>query len=639
LAALDGGGKWKVWSGRIARDGAREGDALMDERPIRLLSDTVINQIAAGEVVERPASVLKELMENALDAGATELDVEAVAGGARLVRVSDNGCGMSRDNALLAIERHATSKIRGVEDIERIGTLGFRGEALAAIAAVSRFTLRTRPAREPAGTEILISGGRIQDVREAGCPPGTTVEVRQLFGNVPARRKFLRAPATEQAHLKQTFILYALAHGGVGMRLTLDQRPVYVLAGGASLAERVRDLFRLDPARDLRPVSLESGGVAIKGLVGLPELARPDRSDQYVFINGRPASAPVLYAAIREGYHTLLPSGRYPVLFLFLTLDPGDVDVNVHPTKKEVRFRHPSAIRDATIEAIRRALAAPVGGKPAAAVVRREGSARSGPDPTPVLTGWDGPRPPAAPERQPVGPELPQGPALARPSTPAERGATTASDPGSGGAGAEPAESAFRSPWAWHRIVGQVGGLYVVIETDGGLVLMDPHAAHERVLFEEYMARLAAGKPESQGLLVAETVDLPPQDARRVRDALELLRRMGFGVAEFGGDTFVVDAVPACFQSAPARTLLPEIAACLEQAGDRGAALRLQEERIAQAACKASVKARAALTPGEMESLVQRLARAEMPYTCPHGRPTLIHLSFRELDRRFGRMS
>lgn len=606
----------------------------MEERPIRLLTDTVINQIAAGEVVERPASVLKELMENAFDAGATEVEVEAVAGGSRLLRVSDNGCGMSRDNALLAIERHATSKIRSVDDIENIGTLGFRGEALAAIAAVSNFTLRTRLARDAAGTEIIINGGRVQDVREAGCPPGTTVEVRRLFSNVPARRKFMRSAVTEQAHLKQMFLVYALAYCQAGMRLTIDQRPLYNLAGGAGLAERARDLLRLDPGRDLRVVEHEAGGVAVRGYAGLPDQARADRSDQYVFVNNRPASAPVLYAAIREGYHTLLPSGRHPVLILFVNVAPGDVDVNVHPTKKEVRFRNASAVRDAVIEAIRRSLAMPAGSMPAAPVPAQSGQRRV--DATPSFAGLDWPRMPQQPHGR-------GGTAPARPTT--ETGAPASAQANIPKASAlpgapEPApESAFRSPWAWHRVIGQVGGLYVVIETDAGVVLMDPHAAHERVLFDEYMAKVAGGRPQSQGLLKAETVELSPQDARRVREALDLLRRMGFGMAEFGGDTFVVDAVPSCFGSAPAGALLLEIAACLEKSGERGAAVRMQEERIAQAACKASVKAGKALSVDEMELLVRRLARTEMPYTCPHGRPTLIHLSFRELDRRFGRTS
>ncbi len=612
----------------------------MEERQIRLLPDIVINQIAAGEAVERPASVLKELMENALDAGATELDVEAVAGGTRLIRVADNGSGMSRDNALLAVERHATSKILRLEDIDQITTLGFRGEALAAIASVSNFTLRTRPARNPAGTEISIAGGKIFDVREIGCPPGTTVEVRRLFGNVPARRKFLRTPATEQAHLKHTFLLYALAHPKIGMRLSFDQRHVCVLAGNATLAERVRNLFGLDPARDLREISHGAGALTVAGLAGLPEHSRQDRSGQYVFINGRPASAPVLHAALREGYHTLLPSGRYPVLFVFLTLPPGEIDVNVHPTKKEVRFRHPAFVRDALIEALRNALAAFATGGSAltfgAPLAPTPQIPR--PDQPSALPGLNWPAHPQTTQKQ-VQPHFGGDRNSADPG-PTSNVATVAGSPPS--AQIEPktaGESAFRSPWAWHRIVGQVGGLYVLIETDGGLVLMDPHAAHERVLFEEYMARLEAGVPESQGLLMAETVDLPVHGARRVRDAMDLLRRMGFGIAEFGGDTFVVDALPACFQEASARALLMEISACLEQTDARSAALRLQEERIAQAACKAAVKARSVLGESEMEALAQRLAKARMPYTCPHGRPTLILLSFRELDRRFGRIS
>ncbi len=589
------------------------------ETHIRVLPDHVANKIAAGEVVERPASVLKELMENALDAGGSQLEAEVIAGGRTLVKVSDNGGGMNRENALLSVERYATSKIRDVDDIENIATLGFRGEALAAIASVARLVLRTRRPEELAGTEIIMSGGKIQEVRDAGCPPGTTVEVRNLFFNVPARRKFLRAESTEFAHLRQVFFMYALAHPAVGMNLRADGRAVYLLPGGGRLENRLRELLPAASQNLLRRVEHAAGGIAVAGYAGLPANSRADRSEQYIFINGRPAGAPVLSGAIREGYHGLLPRDRFPVVFLFLTLDPGRVDVNVHPTKKEVRFRDPAAVRDAVIAAIRRALALNGG---ASAPQRPNAPAPAAVNPAaglgaPVLAGLDK----LLPARNFPYP---------RPAPPAAA---------AGGGAAAPPEPAAApgAPWARRRILGQVGGLYVVLETEDGLVLMDPHAAHERVLYERYLAELARGPIASQGLLIAETVELPPDGARRVRQHLALLKALGFGLAEFGGDTFVVDALPACFAGTAPRLLLPDMAAALEEAGARDGARRLLEERVAQAACHAAVKARQNLTDEEIETLADQLAGAAMPYTCPHGRPTLIHLSFQELAKKFGR--
>lgn len=620
----------------------------MKERTIGVLGDTVINQIAAGEVVERPASVMKELVENAIDAESTQIDVEIVAAGGKLIRVSDNGTGMSRDNALLAIERHATSKIREVADIERIATLGFRGEALAAISAVSRFTLRTRVHDALAGTEIAIFGGKVQDVREAGCPPGTTMEVRNLFFNVPARRKFLRSDATELSHLKQTFMIYSLAHTGIGMSFVVDGQMLWQLAGKTTLEERLRDIYHSGADARLCPVHYRVGDLVVSGHIGFPDRTRSDRSEQYIFINGRPASAPVLFAAIREGYHSTLPRDRHPVLFLFLSLDPGEVDVNVHPTKKEVRFRNPAAVRDAVSVAIRRALGGDIGararppfpgsGEPARAPAAPEGVPQ-------FITGFE-------PGRIRSVPVYPGAPAVAAPGSkpgaiPAA-GSIALSAPGQSPATGDvpagaPSVIAGRaippSPWTWHRVLGQVAGLYVVMEMEDGLVLMDPHAAHERVLFDRLIGQVREGRIESQALLAPETIELNPADAERVRKALDLFKRLGFGLAEFGGDSFVVDALPACLSGAQPRSLMMEIASGLEAAGDRGAAVGAIEERIAQAACKAAVKARDCLSGEEIESLILQLAHTEMPYTCPHGRPIIIHFSFRELDKRFGRTS
>jgi DNA mismatch repair protein MutL len=592
------------------------------ETVIRILPDDVANKIAAGEVVDRPASVLKELMENALDAGATRVDVEVVEGGRKAIVVSDNGRGMVRDDAVLSIERHATSKIRDVHDIERIATLGFRGEALAAIASVSRFSMITRAAGAESGVEILVSGGRVQEVKEAGCPVGTSVRVRHLFFNVPARRKFLRAEQTELAHFRQTFLVYALSHAEVGMSITVDGRVLYRLPPGARLEDRIRDLFGSETAAGLRPVQASLENVTIQGYAGLPHLSRTDRSGQFLFINRRPAAAALLSYALDEGYHSLIPKGRYPTVFLFISIDPGLVDVNVHPTKKEVRFRQPILVRDTLIESIREALAQAA---PAAAGPAPDGAPPAEPPamPQPTLRIEDLPvmRPFAYP-RMALAPAGPAGDPAAADAKPAEPAAT-------------PAVPA--SPWAWCRVLGQVGGLYVVMETEEGMVLMDPHAAHERVLYEKFMKRVLDRESRSQGLLVPETVDLPPGDAQCVRRNLDLLKEMGFGISEFGGDSFIIDGLPVTLGNLAAGVVLREVAASLERGGSRGGAERWAQEAVAQAACKAAVKARDKLSVGEIEQLVVDLARSEMPYTCPHGRPTVIFMGYSELDRKFGR--
>lgn len=583
----------------------------MNQR-IQILPDDVINKIAAGEVIERPASVVKELVENAIDAGATRVEVEAVQGGTQLIAVSDNGSGMSRDNALMAIERHATSKLRKADEVEAVATLGFRGEALSSIAAVSRFTLITRPAEELGGTRILVSGGRVQDVLDEGCPPGTRFEVRNLFFNVPARRKFLRTEPTELAQIRQLFAVYALAHPEIGFRLVCDGREVYNLPGGASLGDRIVALYGPTFLSHLRRLDLDDGSVQVSGYAGLPQTGRKDRSDQYVFINGRPASAPVIHHALNEAYHAVLARGRYPSAFLFIRLPPPMVDVNVHPAKKEVRFRRPDAVRDAVIAAVQQALAL----EAPAAEKRSPGFA------------FDAPRSPVPPAKQR---ELRmESAASVAPDCPSRReGVCTAPD-----VAAEQAAA----PWHRCRVLGQAGGLYVVLETDEGLVLMDPQAAHERVLFEKFMRDLTAGRPLRQGLLAPETVELMPAEAEALRRQLPALDAMGFGIAEFGRDAFLIDALPIHLQSGSPIAVLSGVAQALERGGTAARATRdALRETVARAACRLAVPSGERLSLVAIEKLVAALAKTEMPYTCPQGRPTLIFTSFAELHRKFGR--
>jgi len=602
----------------------------MHNKPvIQLLPDQVINKIAAGEVVERPASVMKELFENALDAGATQVDVEVVRGGQQLIAITDNGCGMDRDQALLSIERHATSKIRTEADIENIHTLGFRGEALAAISSVSRFTLISRPEEALAGTEIQIAGGKMLGVEDIGCPVGTRIEIRNLFFNVPARRKFLRAEQTELSHIRQLFLVHALAHPAIGMSLKVDDRLIYNLPMSGTLEDRISELYGPAFFEQLQPISLATSEHTITGYAGRPQTGRKDRQDQYIFVNGRPAAAPVVYHALNEAYHSLIAKGRYPAVFLFIEMEPSLVDVNVHPTKKEVRFRHPNPLRDAIVAALYRALAVPADD---------------------ALARFDDNEPMVLPRPQPVRPTFEtqkQMDALLMPPAVVERriakqetvspSSTASSSPGSPVDTGHQAPGTAPSPWGWCRIIGQIGGNYVVLETEDGYVLMEPRAAHERVLFEKFMRAARSHAVQKQGLLAPETVDLLPADAMTVRAHLEVLQELGFGVSEFGSDTFLVDALPVYVQDGAAESLLVEIAHELEKAGKQRGVRELVQEKIAQAACQTAVRTRDQLSDKEIEMLVSDLAKTDMPYTSPRGRPTLIYTSFRELDRKFSR--
>ena len=609
----------------------------MSEKPIiQLLPDQVINKIAAGEVVERPASVMKELFENALDAGATQVDVEVIRGGRQLLSVTDNGCGMDRDQALLSIERHATSKIRSEADIENIHTLGFRGEALAAISSVSRFSLITRPEEELAGTEVQIAGGKMLSVEDIGCPVGTRIEIRNLFFNVPARRKFLRAEQTELSHIRQLFLVHALAHPAVGMSLKVDERMVYNLPMAGNMEDRIGELYSAGFFGQLLPVDHREGDYTLSGYAGLPQTGRKDRQDQYIFVNNRPAAAPVVYHALNEAYHALIAKGRYPAVFLFIEMDPSLVDVNVHPTKKEVRFRHPNDLRDAIVAALGKTLSP--GRETAAEEIPEDGEPITLPTPKPV-------RPKIEIQKQMddllVRPEVVEQQISRKPAEPAETPPLprSPSPPDRSEPTPKPAEDkpAAQSPWGWCRIVGKIGGNYVVLETEDGYVLMEPRAAHERVLFERFIRAVRNHNVQKQGLLAPETIELLPADALVVRRHLELLQELGFGVSEFGGDTFILDALPVYVQEGPAEALLIEIARGLEKAGKQRGSRELLQDTIAQMACQTAVRTKDRLSEKEIERLVSDLAETEMPYTSPRGRPTLIYTSFTELDRKFSR--
>ena len=588
---------------------------------IRLLSDTVASQVAAGEVVERPASVVKELVENSIDAGARKIDILIRRGGISMMRVVDDGYGMDRDDALLSLERHATSKIRSVSDLEAIGTLGFRGEALPSIASVSRFRLTTREPDAVAGTEIVVNGGKIDIVRDGGEAPGTQVEVRSLFYNVPARRKFLRAENTESRNIEHQLHLQAIGHAQIAFTFARDDRVVFQLPATTTLTDRIRDLYGNELWQQL--IRLDGSGssqIRISGLIGRAGLSRQTRAQQLIFVNGRAIESPLITTAVREGYHTALMKGQYPVTFLFLELDPGAVDVNVHPAKREVRFRDPNGVREAVARCIQETL----------------GRGRA---------EWQEKfrAPPATPAQPTV--DLTLRPQI---SVPEESHREL---PGVGQAHRLPVPSVDSASEALalqkradratsqqqFQIIGVLNKLYVLMENADGLVLVDQHAAHERILFEELRRRMEEQGVPSQKLLITQTFELPPRDADWIEQNMSILQKMGIGIESFGPNTFKIDSLPGFLNVIDGAQFMRKVIDDLKSASERSSPLRLGEDMIAKSVCRHAVKANDPLRYLEVEKLIQDLLECDLPYCCPHGRPTMIQISNAELEKKFGR--
>ena len=602
---------------------------------IRLLPLHVANKIAAGEVVERPASVLKELMENAIDAGATRIDVVVVAGGRNLVSVRDNGCGMTREDALLSLERQATSKIRDVDDIERIDTLGFRGEAIPSIAAVSRFTLVTRRADDESGTRLVVNAGTLAEVADCGAPPGTCVEVRDLFCNVPARRKFLRAFATEEGHVRTAFTIHALAHPDIGFSLVLDGRETYRFAPGATLEERIRDIFGAPFAESLVPVATPSGTspVSIHGYVERPDGGTLLRHDQFIFVNGRPASSPAISYALREACPRARAETR-PATILFIDLPPAQVDVNVHPAKREVRFRRPADMREALISAISSALQPPAAlaaNTPPPSVppvvTRDPRSVDPAPqDPlgqTPVsfvvpFSSAPCPTPQPLPVSQPP-PSQPPVPATVSRSDSVDRPESV------------PVQSERPTPRFTYLAETSAG--YLLLETESGIVTLNPRAARERIAYERLLGQRAG--VVSQPLLLPETVHLSPADSARIRSFLPELQAIGFAIEEFGRDVWKLDAVPSLAAGLAAADLLSTIAADIAEAGAKRGSTRWRDELIARSVARSYAGAHVKLTRDGAVRLVEELMATRQPYVCPRNKPTMILSTNLELARKF----
>jgi DNA mismatch repair protein MutL len=597
---------------------------------IRLLPETVASQVAAGEVIERPASVVKELVENSIDAGAHKIDIFIRRGGISLVRVNDDGSGMDRDDALLSLERHATSKIRSVSDLEAIGTLGFRGEALPSIASVSRFRLTTREKDAVAGTEIIVNGGKIDIVRDGGEAPGTQVEVRSLFYNVPARRKFLQAETTESRQIEHQLHLQAIGHPATAFTFGRDDRVVFQLPATAALTDRIRDLYGNELLAQLLPLNgTDQSEMRISGLIGRAGLSRQTRAQQHVFVNGRAIESPLITTAIREGYHTALMKGQYPVTFLFLELNPGAVDVNVHPAKREVRFRDPNGVREAVSRCIQETL-----GRGRAdwqekfrAPLSESGGTRA-----------------VAPQNEKGGsppcelPELEREFALRGQRSIEIGGTTSVSSPNFPATEkfVEPDRARLSTPQQF-QIIGVLNKLYVLMENADGLVLVDQHAAHERILFEELRRRMEEQGVPSQKLLISQTFELPPRDADWIEQNMSTLQKMGIGIESFGPNTFRIDSLPGFLNLTDGAQFMRKVIDDLKNASDRSSPMRLGEEMIATSVCRHAVKANDPLRYLEVEKLIQDLLECDLPYCCPHGRPTMIQISNAELERKFGR--
>src|SRR5712692_5650417 len=644
---------------------------------IRILPENVANKIAAGEVVERPASVVKELVENALDAGARSVRVETEAGGKRMIRVIDDGSGMPHDDALLAFERHATSKLRTADDLLSISTLGFRGEALPSVAAVARLLLETRAAEEEQGTRIEFAGGKLVSVKPAGVPVGTSVSVADIFYCVPARRKFLKSETTELGHIASLVTHYALAHPEKQFLLKTPTQEILNVAPVEGLSERVYQLFgrqALEELLELPPASspvraaitepeLEpeerAAELKVRGFVSRPEVQRANRNGIYVFVNRRLVRDRLVLHAIHEAYRNIMPPNVFPVVLLFLEIPYQEVDVNVHPSKIEVRFRHPQFVHDFTRDAIRQALvrARPIPSFPSGAQAPdRAVAANAGAEVAAAGVGASGPPRAVIPEAFPLesagaaeafqlsgAPLRPEpqrfrfeaGQAVGFPASPEEfaerfhRAAALQLE--------VPAASGAAEGLAELKPLGQVNASFIVAVNAQGLWIVDQHVAHERVLFEQHLAARRAGRVNGQRLLVPLVAELSPRQLVIFERIAEELRENGFEVEPIGPRSVAIQASPAGISSADAERLLTEILDGIERENQAISMETLQAKIAASTSCHAAIKVNMPLDQTKMEWLLAELAKTECPMSCPHGRPIVLRYSVREIEKAFKR--
>lgn len=580
---------------------------------VHLLPENLINQIAAGEVVERPASVVKELIENSIDAGATEVIVDIEDGGRKLIRVTDNGCGMSREDALLSLQRHATSKISTVTDLFNISTLGFRGEALPSIASVSRLKLTTVSKGTISGTSIQIDGGREVEVKDFGGAVGTTIEVRDLFFNTPARLKFMKSTTTELSHITETITRMAISYPSIRFIYNHNGSAIYSLPSSKDLLSRVCGMIK-EEEKSFLPVSLNSK-INVSGYVSGPDINRPTQKSIYIFVNGRFVRDRVILHALMDACRTVMEKDRYPLAFLFLDVPPSDVDVNVHPAKSEVRFKKTDEIHRAVYAAILEAL--------------KGWTVRKGSGQWPLVSdqnsNYQG-RVMEAIGRYAANPKS----ALSTQQSaaydfPVHRLTHSAIQRSSGG---------FFSSLT---ILGRVGGTYIVCSAGNDLCLIDQHAAHERIAFERLKNAYGDSRPESQTLLIPEVVDLPQSEGMLIREHLEVLSRTGLEVEHFGGDTFVIKSVPAALSNKNIRGLVRDIADELAHAGRTKSMDELMDSLLSRMACHSAVEGGDYMDPGEIAALLRDLDSIDFSSNCPHGRPVFVMLNQIEIEKMFGR--
>src|SRR5579864_7071412 len=663
---------------------------------IRILAEAVANRIAAGEVVERPASVVKELLETALDAGARSVRIETEMGGKRMIRVIDDGHGMMHDDALLAFERHATSKLRSADDLITISTLGFRGEALPSIASVSRLLLETRDASEAEGTRVEFAGGKLIGVKPAGLPPGTTVSVADLFYCVPARRKFLKSDTTELGHIASLVTHYALANPTKQFTLTTPTQEIVNCPPTEKLADRVYQLFgrqALDELVEIPSVSAafraaitepemeageEAATLTVSGFTSRPDIQRPNRNGIYVFVNRRLVRDRLILHAIHEAYRNILPPTVFPATLLFLEMPYDEVDVNVHPAKIEVRFRRSQFVHDFTRDAIRQALMAvrPIASFAAAAAAgTAPQNANANGAPLPVAAtldpsapsvvphaiipameeiglgsgvgsdgGFDLTAAPLQPIEQrfafPAGTEASSetGAAFGAPGMPAEPPAPNWSANFAGGNGSAPATLPHPDQIADLKPLGQVSSSFIVAVNGEGLWLVDQHVAHERVLFEQHLEARRAGKVESQRMLMPMIVELSPRQIVIIEKIAEELVANGFEVEPMGTKSFAIQAIPAGIVTSDAEKLLTEILDGIERENAAISIETLQAKIAASTACHAAIKVNMPLDQTKMEWLLAALAKTDCPMSCPHGRPVVLRYSIKEIERAFHRI-
>jgi DNA mismatch repair protein MutL len=564
-------------------------------RPVRRLPDALVNKIAAGEVVERPASVVKELVENSLDAASTLVSVSVRGAGRQLISVVDDGHGMTAEDCQLALERHATSKLAAEADLTAIDTLGFRGEALPAIFAVSRLRLASRVPGSAAGFLILGEGGVVHEAGEAELPDGTAVEARDLFFNTPARAKFLKSPPTEHAAILRAVTQLALAHPGVHLRLTANGRLALNAPRAASLRDRVGSLYGFGLAARLVEVSAERGSATLSGVVAPPSLSRTHRDDIHLIVNGRAVRDTLLTQALTEAYRPLLPRDQFPLAVLVLTIDPGELDVNVHPTKSWVRFRQPRAFHDLVHEGVAQALR----------------------------------RLDATPARQVTWPGVPD---LAIPAS-AIAGPATAEPAADGQVSLfRDREAEYGAPVLFGQPIGQIEDTFIVAYTQEEVFFIDQHVAHERVLFERLRGELDAGPLAGQALLFPQPVELAPARRRALERARPELVRLGFALDDFGGDSVLLRGVPSLLRDDEPQRLVDDLAREFEDEGSRDGSPVL-DRVLAFVACRAAVKAHQALPREEMTRLLADLAATATPFYCPHGRPVVSRIPLREIKK------